>query len=225
MAETHVELTLEELARRLMDGERDFSSTRLAPGSDLGSTDRYAELLDYLRGQDLRATPVIGERADWRGIRAPSLYLQSARLAGAELTGADLRGADLRRSDLTGATLAGADLSEATLIGSRLMNAVLQEAVMRETDVYEANLTNSVLRGADLSRAFLLRLSLRGADLTDATLSGADLYRADLRGAIGLGRARDLGTARFHQTVVTPAERELIEATIRSRRLFDVRDE
>lgn len=218
-------ITAGELTQRIMAGERDFTEMRLADSGQLQDLAEYAELLAYLAAQDLRASPLIAERAQWPGLRARGLVLQSARLAGADLTGADLREADFRRADLSGAKLTRADLSGATMIGARLMGVDLGEATMRQTDLYEASLAGANLRGADLSRALLLRLSLKEADLTDANLAGVDFYRADLRGALGLEAARDLGTARFHHTIVTERERAMVEAALRAQPWFDVRHE
>src|SRR5437667_12469806 len=114
-------LTAAELARRILAGERDFSGTTLGADNDLWSLAEYDEMLAYLRGQDLRNSPVIAEGADWRGLTAPGLFFQAAKLSGANLSGANLQRADLRRAQLPGANLGGADLSGATLIVARLM--------------------------------------------------------------------------------------------------------
>src|SRR5437660_3750800 len=124
-------LTAVELARRILAGERDFSGTTLGTNNDLGSLAEYDELLAYLRGQDLRNSPVVAEGADWHGITAPGLFFQAAKLSGANLSGADLERADLRRAELPGANLSGANLSGATLIVARLMGANLEGATLR----------------------------------------------------------------------------------------------
>lgn len=223
--ETIATLTAGELARRIIAGEREFSETRLTDGDRLEEHAEYRQLVAYLATQDLRASPLIAERAEWPGLRARGLVLGAARLAGADLSGADLREADFRRADLSGAKLTRADLSGATMIGARLMGVDLGEATMRQTDLYEASLAGANLRGVDFSGAWLLRLALKEADLTGANLTGVDFYRADLRGAIGLEAARDLGTARFHQTIVTERERAIVEAALRAQSWFDIRHE
>lgn len=225
MSQSPKELGAGELIHRILAGERDFAATRIAPGQALDEEDAYAEFLAYLRKQDLRASPVIAERADWRGLKARGLFLQSGRFAGANLSGADLSGADLRRSDFTGATFEGTSLNEAELTHSRFIEANLSQALLRSADFYEANLTGAILRGADLSGAFLVRLSLQGADLTEATLSGADMYRVDLRGVIGMESARDLARARLHRAIVTARERDVVEAALRRLPRFELRDE
>lgn len=81
-----------------------------------------------------------------------------------------------------------------------------------------------MLRNADLTGARVIRLTLQGADLTGARLTNVDFYRADLRGVVGLEAAHDLATVRLYQTIVTPRERELIEAAFRAQPWFDVRE-
>jgi uncharacterized protein YjbI with pentapeptide repeats len=214
-----------ELIRRILAGERDFSGTRLRPEeANLAALEGYQELLAYLQTQDLRAAPLVAERVDWRFLSAPGLVCQAARLAGADLSGAVLRGADLRRADLTGACLRDADLTHALLTHQRLQEADLSGARLAGADLYEANLTGAVLRNADLTGARVIRLTLQGADLTGARLTNVDFYRADLRGVVGLEAAHDLATVRLYQTIVTPRERELIEAAFRAQPWFDVRE-
>jgi uncharacterized protein YjbI with pentapeptide repeats len=218
-------ITVADLAQRILNGERDFSATRLSGDGNLAALAGYADLLSYLRAQDLRNAPVVAEGADWQRLVAPGLFFQAAKLSDANLSGADLRGADLRRAELVGAQLVGADLSGATLVVARLMKANLQDASLRGADLYEANPTDANLRGANAAGARLLRLSLRGADLAGATLTGTDLYRADLRGVLGLAEVLDLATARFHQTIVTASEHDVIVAALRDGALFEVRAE
>jgi uncharacterized protein YjbI with pentapeptide repeats len=226
MSDVLQELAGQEFIRRVLAGERDFAATRLTLRmGPLDEEDGYAELVSYLRQQDLRASPINAELSDWHGLQAPGLFLQSGRFAGANLSAADLRGADLRRSDFTGTTFEEANLSDAELTHSRFIDANLSGALMRNADLYEANLTGAILRNADLSGAFLLRLSLQRADVSDASFLGTELYRVDLRGVIGLDKARDLGRARFHRVIVTAREREIIVAALRELPLFELREE
>jgi uncharacterized protein YjbI with pentapeptide repeats len=226
MSQALTALSGRELIDRIMAGERDFAATCI-PGEscDLESEEAYAQLLSYLQEQDLRNSPIIAERSDWRGLKARGLCIQWAKLADADLSGADLRGADLRRSDFTGATFQGADLGEAELTHSRFIDADFSSATLRSADLYEANLTQSNLRNADLTGALLLRLSLERADMTGATLTRAQLYRVDLRGVVGLESVRDLARAQIHRAIVTRRERDIIENALRDLPLFDLRNE
>jgi uncharacterized protein YjbI with pentapeptide repeats len=218
------ELAVDEFVRKVLSGERDFTNTRLAPDTDLSKTDAYPELVTYLQGQDLRNSPVIAEGADWRGLRAPRLVI-TAKLAGANLSGADLRDAEVTRSDLSGAALDGADLRGANLSVSRCMKANLTGALLQRADLYEVNFGDALLRGVDLTGAIALKVGLRGTDLTDAIFTDVDLYRADLRGAIGLDATRDLGSAHFHHTIVTPREHAIVNGFLQARPLFDIKEE
>jgi len=69
-------------------------------------------------------------------------------------------------------------------------------------------------RGADLG----------GADLRRADLRGADLWGADLRGVGDLKTTLNLCDAIFRNTIVTEAEKQKIEAILKERKLFDVRN-
>ena len=223
MTGTLTEIAPKDFVKRILGGERDFSSTRLTGALD--DEAGYAGLGAYLREQDLRAENLMAAGSDWSGLKARGLFFQFSKLAGINLSGADLRGADFRRTDFTGANLEGADLSGATVIGCRFREANLAGAVLRATDFYEASLPGAKLTGADLTRAFLLRLALKEADLTGAVLTGAIMYRADLRGVIGLDKVTDLGTVTFHQTIVTAAEQAIVDAALGGMPLFDVRSE
>ena len=226
MVETLTHVSLEELVKRLMAGERDFSATRIAPDDNsLETQEGFADLNRYLQEQDLRAEPILAERADWSGLKARGAFLGFSKLAGINLAGADLRGAEFRRSDFTDADLRGANLDGAFFVGCRTQGADLSGSSLRGADFYEASLVGAKLAGCDLTRAFLLRLSLKDADLTGADVTGADMYRCDLRAAIGLDTVAGLGTVALHQTIVTPAERAIVEAALQASDRYDIRDE
>jgi uncharacterized protein YjbI with pentapeptide repeats len=226
MANVLTEISAAELVKRLLAGERDFASTRIAPEKgDIAGQEGFEELNRYLQGQDLRETPIIATEVDWQGIKAPGLFFMSTKMTGANLSGADLRGADLRRCELTGANFRGAQLQRAVLNQGRYMEADFTDAMMPGADFYEANFSKARFQGVDFSGAYTLRANFSEADFTDALLTRATFYRSDLRGAIGLETARDLGTCEFKHTVVTKREREIIEAARQALPLFDLREE
>lgn len=225
MAAALTTISARELIQRILGGDRDFAHTFIPRDQSLETAEGYGDLLEYLRGQDLRSSPLNAEGAEWQGLKAPQLLLSFSKLSGANLAGADLRGADFRRADLSGADLNGSDLGGATMIGANLQRANLRGARMRETDLYEAGVAGANLQDTDLTRAFLLRLATKEADFTGATLTNVLFYRADLRGAVGLTATRDLGTATFHQTIVTRRELDIIQAAMSERPMFDVREE
>ena len=94
MVETLTPVSLGELVKRLMAGERDFSATRIpADDNSLETQEGFAELNRYLQEQDLRAEPILAERADWSGLKARGAFLAFSKLAGINLS----RGRPARR--------------------------------------------------------------------------------------------------------------------------------
>jgi uncharacterized protein YjbI with pentapeptide repeats len=224
---TMTSISAADFVKRVLGGERNFESTQIsASQGDFSSQSDYAEMNRYLAGlTDLRENPIVLSNIDWRGVKAPGLYLLGAKMAGANFEGADLRDADLRRSDLSGANFRGANVSGAVFIGARLMEADFDGATMLGSDLYEANISKGKLTNCDLTGAWLLRLNLGGADLTGSKITNAMFYRSDLRGVVGLDTTRDLGTCQFKHTMVTSREKGIIEAALNARPLFELRDE
>lgn len=225
MATSTTAIQARDFIRQIMAGERDFSSTRLTVDGAFDEQDGYPELLAYLQEQDLRASPINCEGADWHGVRARGLFWERSRMAGADLSGAGLHEAILRGADLVGANLQRADLSGATFVVAKLGEANFSQANMRAADMYECNATGANLEGADLTGAYLPRATFRDVNFAEAILTSVHLYKTDLRGARGLDTARDLAAGEFFKTIVTPAEHEAIRAAFRARPLFDLREE
>ena len=191
---SYIQMNGPNFVNKLLGGERDFSKIQLPKGYDLAGYEGFSDLQRYLKEQDLRRNPVIIGDSSLVRLQAPGLYLPYVQGRGADLGGADLGGADLRRADLRGADLWGADLRRAGL------------------------------RGADLRRAGLGGADLGGAGLGGADLWGADLWGADLRGVGDLKTTLNLCDAIFRNTIVTEAEKQKIEAILKERKLFDVRN-
>ena len=103
--------------------------------------------------------------------------------------------------------------------GADLGGADLRRADLRGADLWGADLRRAGLRGADLGGA-----DLGGAGLWGADLGGADLWGADLRGVGDLKTTLNLCDAIFRNTIVTEAEKQKIEAILKERKLFDVRN-
>ena len=103
--------------------------------------------------------------------------------------------------------------------GADLGGADLRRADLRGADLWGADLRRAGLRGADLGGA-----DLGGAGLGGADLWGADLWGADLRGVGDLKTTLNLCDAIFRNTIVTEAEKQKIEAILKERKLFDVRN-
>jgi uncharacterized protein YjbI with pentapeptide repeats len=218
------EIASDELVRRILDGERDFSRTRLV-ADNLDEADGYGDMLAWLKDQDLRANPLNFEGADWRGVRALGLFWERTRLSGINLSGADLRHASLRGADLQGSNLQRANLSGATFVVAKLGRANFRNAVMRGADMYECNATEAIMQRVDLTGAQLPRATFRGVDFTSAVLTNVNFYKTDLREVRGLVNTRDLGTCSYFRTIVTSAERDAIWAAISAQPMFDLREE
>jgi uncharacterized protein YjbI with pentapeptide repeats len=215
-------ISIDDLVRDLLAGEKDFKATKLPEGADLAGHKDFGSLNDFLRKADLRSDPIQADGSDWRGIKAAGLYCQGIKFAGGNLAGANFAGADLRRADFTNANLSGANVEGAFLTNARMPGVDFTGAAMAFADIYEANLSGAQLKNADLSGALLLRLSLKEADLSGAKLTSADFYRCDLRGAKGLDTALDLATGKFHGTIVTEQDLGAIVAAMRESNLFEV---
>ncbi len=127
MAEQLTQVSGNELVEKILVGERDFSGIR-CEGFDLAGHERFKELNQYLKDQDLKENPVIITGSSLVRIHAPRLYLLNVKGEGAYLAGANLTKADLARAYLAGADLARAYLAEANLAGADLTRANLAEA-------------------------------------------------------------------------------------------------
>jgi len=219
------QITAKELIQKLMAGERDVSNTRLPADTALDKDDSYAALLTYLKAEDLRANPIKADHVEWRGIKAPGLFIEFASLLGSDLSGAVITDGSFRRIDGVGINFKGANLSRSTFVAARLGEADLTDAILQDADFYESNQAGASYRNADLTRSFIIRTALKDADLTGANLAGVNLYRCDLRGVKGLETTKDLGTASFYRTIITAKEQAAITAAFHARPSFDLRTE
>ena len=145
---TITELTSDELVRRILDGEREFSRTRLV-ADNLDDANGYAEMQAWLREQDLRANPLNFEGADWRGVRALGLFWERTRMSGIDLSGADLRDSNLRGADLQRSNLQRERCSGATFVVAPLGGANFRNALLRGADMYECNATDAIMQRVD----------------------------------------------------------------------------
>ncbi len=224
--QTLTSLTGKELMKKLMAGERDFSNTRIAPGDAMLALDPdYPALLSYLRGQDLRTTPIKAEHVDWRSFNAPGMFLEFSLLAGSDFSGAILTDASMRRVDCTGVNFRGANLSRAAFTAARLPEADFSGATATDCDFYESNLAGAKFRNCNLSRSYVIRTSLKDVDVVGANFGDACFYRLDLRGANGLDQALELGTAKLYRTIMTAKEQAIMAKAAEQRPSVDLRAE
>ena len=193
----------DELVRKILEGERDFSGIILKWGylSDHGS---FQELQKYLEKQkfQLEDAPIVFDDSILTGIRAFGLYLPHVRARRANLRTSYFEKAILDGADFTGADLAHTFFLKASLVGANLYGTNLQNAVLSRADLW----------GADL----------RTADLDEALLYGTNFRGADIRGVRNFGKAMSLEYAIWYKPVVTPTEKKLIIDSLEQIE-FDVR--
>ncbi len=136
--------SVDELVKRVLGGERQFK-IRLPDGSDLSGHERYPELQEYLRKQNLERTPLDFSGSQLVGVNAKGLYLPYVRGVETNLYGANLEEAHLWR----------AHLNEAYLRRANFNGAHLEEAHLLGVNLYEANLYGAHLEKADFGWADL----------------------------------------------------------------------
>ena len=127
-----------------------------------------------------------------------------------------LKEQDLRRNPVI--------IGDSSLVRLQAPGLYLPYVQGRGADLWGADLGGADLWGADLGGADLGGAGLGGAGLWGADLWGADLWGADLRGVGDLKTTLNLCDAIFRNTIVTEAEKQKIEAILKERKLFDVRN-
>ncbi|MEM4702983.1 MAG: pentapeptide repeat-containing protein [Candidatus Pacearchaeota archaeon] len=182
----------DELVKKILAGERNFSRIKLEEGFNLSNHESFEELQKYLINAGLYLNPIIIDNSELRGVVAKTLYLPFFR--GRE------------------ADLSGADLSEANLSGAYIWRANLSRAYLSE-----ANLSGAYIWRANLSEAYLSE-----ANLLRAYLSEANLSRADLKNVKNLAKTFNLEHAIFCYTIVTEREKKIIEKALQKKQLFIV---
>ncbi|MBI4439120.1 pentapeptide repeat-containing protein [Candidatus Woesearchaeota archaeon] len=103
-------VTIEELMRLVMQGERNLNCIAPPPHSDLSNHPDYPHFQSYLIHHLRKENPITLHQAQLQGLTAKGLYLPYAIATEANLWQADLEGAILQEADLTHANLAGACL-------------------------------------------------------------------------------------------------------------------
>ncbi|MFH0752755.1 MAG: pentapeptide repeat-containing protein [archaeon] len=220
----------EELIRKILSGEKDFSFVKLKDGFNLNSHNRYGELQTYLKSQDLEENPLIISNAEMiylqaNGIFLPFLIGKKANLTGAtlgnvslleaNLAGANLEGAYLAKVDLEDANLSEANLSRVNLWKTNLAGSDLSNSKLLEAKILGTNLTEATLYGANLTKATLEGANLAGANLINAVFEGANLA-----GARNLEQAIDLKKARFSNTKISAGQEKILYCTYRDERFI-----
>lgn len=208
----------DELVRKILAGERDFSGIELEKGFNLNAHPAFKELQVYLQKRsfpvnpdvaavearnpdfyrkicpNLFENPLIFEYASIRGLIAGGLNLPSIRGRNADFSGSSFRNGDISCSDLTFSDLSKCDLENTSL---RYVGAI--------------------------------SASFEDGNLTGADVYGIDFYRANLRNtqmrnARNLEQATNLGYAIFDGTRVTPREMAAITEARGRIEMFKIED-
>ncbi len=127
----------DEFVRKVLEGERDFRGIAL----DAFLFDIFPEqkeIINYLKNQDLKASPLLISGSDFSFMvaeefyapytLAENTYFDHARLKGSNWSYANLKGANFEVASLEGADLFEADLRGANLYTSNLLDASLKYA-------------------------------------------------------------------------------------------------
>ena len=156
-------MSLTEFVEKLLNGERDFERVTLL---DYDFRKDRVYLIDgevlstvnqYLQGQDLQRNPLILKRANFRGIKAPGLFIPYSNCYGIDIRWSNLSGANLsncnfrkakvnRGTNLTDAIVEGADFS-----GSR----VLKCAQISKADEFNEWVEDQRWRGSNVDLLLL----------------------------------------------------------------------
>jgi uncharacterized protein YjbI with pentapeptide repeats len=197
----------EELVKKILAGERDFTGIKLEEGFDLSGYEGFKEMQDYISKHRHDLFPLSFYEAEMKGIKAPGLNLPY--VWGTQV---NLEHADLSNGSLAAAHFFGANLREANLRNTYLYNAMLGRA-----DLYRAN-----LEYADLHGASLIGTNLREACVAGANFLDANFRDAILRGVRGLEAARNLCAAHFFMTRVSEHEKIILDKAIQDRKFFEL---
>lgn len=205
MSDHMVRMSGSEFLKKLLEGERDFSSVLLEPYFSLSRDEGFPTLQNHLRDADLRDKPVILDRADLTGIDADGLYLPFLKANGVCFKHATLMEVDLQSSELR-----STDFRYARLPQARLTNCDFRDADLRQADLNLAQLEGCKLGKANVSGATLLFTNLRGADINEI---------------LGLAQARSVETANFQFVSLSEKERAIIRDELwvqgdKKRRIF-----
>ncbi len=220
----------EHLIEKILGGERDFTRIRIERAFDLSGSDRYVELQDYLKSQDLRHSPFCFDGAEFLQLQAREWKLPFSSFKGTNFEEADLSVADLENADFTGANLTraslgrviflaatlhqvkgekanfeecnleGADFWKSRLAGANFFKAKLRDVIFCETDLYQVDFSRSDLRKTNFWGASTVETNFKRALLTDALLKGVKDFE----------KSKNLSRARFHLTRLGAEEHAVV---------------
>ncbi|MFA5856842.1 MAG: pentapeptide repeat-containing protein [Candidatus Pacearchaeota archaeon] len=159
MAKQLKRINSEQLVRKILKGERDFSSIKLSDGLNLPLY--TLELQEYLLDSDLFHEPLNFKYSSLKNIKAQNLSMPYTIA---------------NNSDLQGSVFKGTDLSYVNFNDSNLSHSDLSNTVLFKADLRSTNLTEALLKGADISSSTIFysdfsRTDLRGCKGLESTQS------------------------------------------------------
>lgn len=178
----------EELMRKVLDGERDFSYISLKRGCDLSKYEGYHEMNTYLARQDLARDPVIITGSSLQDIIAPGLYVPHVKADCVYFGAASLIGANVAH---------GRFYASHFEEGSRLYFLNAPGAVFESADIF------ADLWFANLSYAIFSKAKMRRSILFKTNVFKSDFSRADLMEIMQLEEAENVHTANFNRAKVS----------------------
>ena len=143
------DMKVEEFAKKLLNGERDFRGIRFPDFADLSGYEGFNNLNSYLRRQPLSESPVNLTGSRIRYVKARGLYLpyvvgESTNFDGADLIESCFMRARFRHSYFWNAHFDNADLWEADFMSANLERASFNKAI-----IYRANFRRANIKGAE----------------------------------------------------------------------------
>ncbi len=194
MAAQRTHMSGNEFVQKLLDGERNFKTIVLEPYFSLARHERFEELQNRLREDDLENNPVI--------------------LEGADLTGLDADGLVLPFLKANEACFKHATMMEASVESSEFEAVDFRYAKLPQADMRTCHFRDADLRQADLNLATLNGSLLSGADTAGANLLFTNLQACDIQGIQNLGMARAVETANFQFVSLSDRERNIIRGEL-----------
>ncbi len=146
-----IALPVDELIKKIFDGERDFSYTRLIPGSDISTHPDFLALQDYLQKQ-FAHTPLESDRLNF---------------SYAELRYARMRGVHMPYMQVYHADLGNAVFDEAILDRGRFLRTYAGGISLRDARLTRTAFHYTALDGADITGAMVTE-----ADFSSASIQG-----------------------------------------------------
>lgn len=208
-----IRMSGEELVRKLLEDERDFTGIVLEGGFDLSGHPAFSELQEHF---DRRKDHYTGDvESYWqspitfdaailmglvaKGLRLPVLRAEGAILDDADFTGADLRGSYLQHARLYDVNFQGANLSTilsntnhgyrntdlrfGRFLRTKSRGTKYDGANFQNADMSCSDFRDASFRNADWGYANAQQSDFRGADLFCTAIFNTNLQDVDLRGA------------------------------------------